>query len=125
MTQNNLGNLAFALLLLAAAVPVAAHHSHANYAQRDWVELDGTVTKVHWLNPHVWIFLEVHNENGDPVLWSMEGGSVAALTDSGWQRDSIKAGDQISARCMPLKDRSPGCLLGYITTAEFQEKEFD
>jgi hypothetical protein len=55
----------------------------------------------------------------------MEGGSITALTEGGWQRDSVHPGDRISARCMPLKDRSTGCLLGFLTTAEFHDKEFD
>jgi len=68
MTQRDPSISAIALMLLTFAVPGAAHHSHANYAQRDWVELDGTVTKVHWLNPHVRIFLEVRDKNGEAVL---------------------------------------------------------
>jgi hypothetical protein len=111
--------------LLALAAPATAHHSHANYAQKEWVELEGTVTNVHWLNPHVWIFLEVASETGDPVVWAMEGGSIRTLTQGGWQRDSVHPGESISARCMPLKDRSAGCLLGFISTAEFDNKEFD
>ena len=77
------------------------------------------------MNPHVWIYLQVADESGAQVVWALEGGSIAALTEGGWQSDSVQVGDEISARCMPLKDGSPGCLLGYITTDEFDEKEFD
>ena len=114
-----------AAFVLSLAVPASAHHSHANYAQRDWVELEGTITNVHWMNPHVWIYLEVMGESGKPVVWAMEGGSIAALTEGGWQPDSVQVGDKISARCMPLKDGSSGCLLGYLTTDEHEDKEFD
>lgn len=112
-------------VMLVRAVPVPAHHSHANYARQDWIELEGTVTNVHWMNPHVWIYLEVTGQSGAPVVWAMEGGSIAALTEGGWQPDSVQVGDEISARCMPLKDGSSGCLLGYITTEQFEDKEFD
>jgi hypothetical protein len=118
----------FGLAALAAvlmAVPAWAHHSHANYELNEFIEMDGTVTQVMWINPHVWLYMEVEKEDGSMGVWALEGGSVGALMRGGWQPDSIQVGDTIHVRCHHLKDGSDGCLLGYITNDEFSDKEFD
>ena len=47
---------------VAIAMPAYAHHSHANYQTLEWTELAGTVKEVHWLNPHVWVYLATMDE---------------------------------------------------------------
>ncbi len=119
--------LATTLRLWIVLIPCIslAHHSHGNYLRTDWILLDGTVTERHWMNPHSWLYLEVVNPDGPPIVWALEGASVTTLRRGGWTRDSVEVGDEISVRCHPLKDGSKGCLLGYITTAAGVEKEFD
>ena len=114
-----------AVATLALAVPAWAHHSHANYDSSEYVFMDGTITEVHWMNPHVWLYLDITDEAGESNVWALEGGSIGALTRGGWRRDSIAVGDPISVRCYPLRDGSDGCLLGYITIPGQEEKEFD
>lgn len=114
-----------AVLAAAAALPVWAHHSHGNYKMREFTPLQGTVKEIHWLTPHSWIYLEVKDAKGDPVLWALEGASVAQLRRRGWAADSIKVGDTLSVRCHGLQDGSPGCLLGYVAVAGGEEKLFD
>ena len=119
---------AFALAATSAlllAYPALAHHSHANYEQAEFIEMEGTVTQVMWMNPHVWLYMEVEKDDGTSSVWALEGGSIGALMRGGWQPDSIQVGDPIQVRCHHLKDGSDGCLLGYVTTDEFEGKEFD
>ena len=78
-----------------------------------------------WINPHTWIHLEVTNPDGTTTDWALEGGGINALTQRGWQRDDIQAGDTISVRCHRLRDGAQGCLLGYIKTEDGVEKEWD
>lgn len=112
--------------LAAAAVPALGHHSHANYWETEWVNLEGTVQAVHWVNPHTWIYLDVaHEEAAKSGAWALEGASVTTLRRDGWSADSIKAGDTLTVRCHPLKDGSRGCLLGFIVMDDGSEKEFD
>ena len=111
--------------ILAATFPAWAHHSHANYVETEWLSLEGTVQEVHWMNPHSWIYLEVMDADGQPKAWALEGASITTLRRDGWAQDSVEVGDTISLRCHPLKDGSRGCLLGYITTDDGSEKEFD
>jgi len=119
------------VLLLAAlgsvglAAPLAAHHSHANYRTTSYVNLEGTVTEVLWMNPHTWIYLEVAGDGGEPVIWALEGASPTELRADGWQRDDIQAGDHIKVRCHQLFDGSNGCLLGFVTPEGGVEKEYD
>lgn len=114
-----------AALAVIATLPAWAHHSHGNYNMTEFKALKGTVKEIHWLTPHSWIYLEVKDEKGEPVLWALEGAGAGQLLRRGWTRESIKAGDTISVRCHQLQDGSTGCLLGYVTTATETDKLFD
>lgn len=114
-----------AILLVFLPWPAVPHHSHGNYQMTEYVELEGTVTEIHWINPHSWIYLEVRDDDGTRSVWALEGASVAELRRGGWAEDSIEVGDAISVRCHQLKDRSNGCLLGYVTTEDGVERLFD
>jgi hypothetical protein len=111
--------------LLLCAPLLEAHHSHGNYDLTDYVFLEGTVTEVHWINPHTWIYLEVAADAGETALWALEGANISRLEQLGWTRDSIKVGDRLSARCHQLRDGTNGCLLGYLTTEGGEERVFD
>ena len=72
-----------ALAALALAAPAWAHHSHANYDLNQFLIMDGTVTEVFWINPHVWLSIEVVNEEGEPNVSVLEGASVGQLLRDG------------------------------------------
>ena len=115
-----------AVAAVAIALPAWAHHSHANYEAIKWADLKGKVSEVQWLNPHVWLYVDVVNpKTNQPEQWTLEGGSPAALTRGGWKKDSVKVGDDISVKCHLAKDGSNNCLLGFLTTPGGQPKEFD
>ena len=105
-----------AVLAVFLAVPTGAHHSHGNYELSDFTHVEGTVSEVHWINPHSWIFLEVPaEEDEEPALWAMEATNPAGLIRNGIGRDHVRPGDPIRVRCHRLKDGSDGCLLGFVT----------
>ena len=109
------------------SLPARAHHSHANYNTNEFTTLSGTITEVVWTNPHVWLYMEVAGAQGRPQMWALEGGSPTSLMRGGWQRDSMKPGDKVSVRCHRLRDRSEGCVLGFVTNINgtAMDKEFD
>lgn len=116
------------LLILGCFLSTATawtHHSHQNYFRAEYSHLEGTITEVHWINPHSWVYLEVEDSGGQPTVWVLEGAAATTLMREGWTREMVEVGDTISVRCHPLKDGSPGCLLGYITMEDGLEKEFD
>jgi hypothetical protein len=102
-----------------------AHHSHGNYDIRNYTELEGTVVKVIWLNPHVWVHLDVDDGEGGTITWALEGASINEVSRHGWRKDSLQTGDRISVRCHALRDGARGCLLGYVTTEGGEERAFD
>ena len=114
-----------ACAFLATPYTGIAHHSHGNYDVRNYTELEGTVAKVIWLNPHVWVHLNVDDGKGDTITWALEGGSINELSKRGWRKDSLHVGDKISVRCHALRDGARGCLLGYITPEGGEERVFD
>jgi hypothetical protein len=121
--------LARILILITAILvmvqPSSGHHSHANYDMTEYLEVSGTVSDILWINPHIWIFLEVSNEDGQLIQWAMEGATPAQLARNGVTRDTVKLGDTISARCHQMQDDSNGCLLGYLTGTDGIERLWD
>ena len=120
--------LRLAAILAAASIagtsPIRAHHSHRNYSDA-FVDVEGVVKEVHFVNPHSWIYIEVKGPNGQPQKWSLEASSVIQLERIGVTRDYIKAGDTIKARCHPLRDGSRGCLLGFVKAKDGSVKDWD
>ena len=111
--------------LAVSSLPAWSHHSHGNYLTTEYTRLQGTVVEFQWMNPHTWIYLGVTGDDGQTTLWVLEGASPAELMRDGWTRDDVKVGDVISVRCHQLRDRSNGCLLGFVTPEGGVEKEWD
>jgi hypothetical protein len=87
--------LAVVSLLLAAA-PVAAHHAFAaEFDVNQPVKVKGTLTKVEWVNPHAWIYVDVKGADGKVVNWHFELGPPNALFRLGWKKDSIPTGIEV------------------------------
>jgi hypothetical protein len=82
--------------LLALAGPTLAHHAWHGYDMSNTTTVKGTVTKFDWGNPHVWIHLEVTDE-GSVEKWVAGGPSPSRMAGTGWDKDTLKPGDQITA----------------------------
>lgn len=94
--------------LLAAAPAARAHHSFpAQYDASMPVTLTGTITKVEWTNPHIFIYIDVADEDsGEAVDWALEMGGPNALLRLGWKRDSLKIGDVVTVEGSRARDGS-------------------
>ena len=107
---------AAAMVALVLATPLAAHHSHNNYAISEFTMLDGVVKEVHLINPHSWVYIEVKDAaGGEPQLWALEATGPGGLERNGIKREDVRVGDSVRVRCHALRDGSPGCLLGFLT----------
>ena len=78
----------------------------------------GTVDKVEWTNPHIWIYVDTKDESGTVTRWQCEGGSPNTLTRQGWSRDSLKPGQQVSIEGFRAKNGSNTCNSPVVTTAD-------
>ena len=106
MTVKVVGFLAF-LALFVAAVPVSAHHSFAaEFDVNQPVTLKGTVTKIDWLNPHIYLYVDVKDADGKIVNWSVEGAPPNTLYRLGWRKDTLKPGDPVTIDAYKAKDGS-------------------
>jgi len=99
--------LAGVALIIAAGVPVIAHHAFgAEFDPNRPVLLKGKVTKVEWVNPHAWIHLTVTKSDGTSEEWMVEGGTPNTLLRRGINRDSLQVGTEIVVDGYQSKDRS-------------------
>jgi hypothetical protein len=90
--------LAFAVVaagLLAMASPATAHHAWRLDRSR-LLNLKGTVTSFAFSNPHVQIYFDVQDANGNIENWSAGGASPNRLSRSGWTRETLKPGEEVT-----------------------------
>jgi hypothetical protein len=86
-----------AMLGLLAASRAFAHHSFSAEFDADKpLKMTGTVTKVEWMNPHTWFYIDVKDDKGNVTNWGLELASPNFLMRAGWSKSSIKTGDVVT-----------------------------
>jgi len=96
-----------AALMIAATPALLAHHSFAaEYDSKKPVTLKGVVTRVEWMNPHVYFYVDVTDEKGNTANWALEMGPPNGLQKSGWNRNTMKIGDEVTVEGTLAKDGS-------------------
>jgi len=83
------------LLLVAAVVPLSAHHSWP-IDNSKLVTVKGTVMEFAWENPHPMITLEVKTDDGKVEKWQVGGPAITRMEANGWKKDTVKPGDVIT-----------------------------
>ena len=107
MNKIGLNYFVIVIALLSGGIPVWAHHGNAAYDDKNPITIKGTVTEFAWVNPHVQIYLDVKDDKGNIIHWSVETYSPGKLVRAGWTKESVKAGDQVSIVLIPAKSGSP------------------
>jgi hypothetical protein len=115
---------AVVLLVLYSLVtaPLRAHHGRgATYDMKKQVTLVGTVSKVEWRNPHVLIYMDVKDADGKVVTWGFENSGVSTLAQEGYNRNTLKVGQPITAIVNPAANGAPTAIVVKIILADGSE----
>jgi len=85
------------IMLVGAGFGVRAHHAfEAEYDASKVVNIQGTVTKIDWINPHAFVFIDSKDAGGTVHSFKVEMGPPYALVRGGWKRDTLKIGDRVT-----------------------------
>ena len=110
------------LLLLSALsimVPAFAHHSEAaEFDQSRPVKVTGTIVKVEWLNPHVWFYVDVKDEQGSVTTWGFSAAPPGALMRRGITKDALVIGAVVNVEGSRARDGSNNASGRSVTFAD-------
>jgi len=78
-----------------------AHHSAVIFEQDHEIVLEGVVSGYDWKNPHIYIYVDAEDDNGQLVRWQIEGEDIRTMTRSGWTATTLVAGERVVVRARP------------------------
>lgn len=120
MTRRSFGTFALALALLSSAIPLPAHHSvTAEFDSSKSFIVKGTITKIEWVNPHVYMYADVKDDNGTVTPYSFEGGPPGNLRRAGVLKTMFNVGDSVEIEAYIAKDGSKH--LGLLHAVRFAD----
>jgi hypothetical protein len=107
--------------LAGAAAPLLAHHGTGMYDMSHPTTVTGVVKRFEWTNPHAYIYLEVKDEKGNAVEWSVEMMALNHLKSYGWARNTVQPGDVITCTGGAAKSGAPFMLSSIIKLPDGRE----
>jgi hypothetical protein len=110
-------------MALGVVSPALSHHSHAMFDHTKEVSVTGTVTQWVFRNPHAFLFIDVKDENGEVVNYSIEMSNIPNMITRGFGQTTFRPGDKVTAKVHPLKDGRPGG--NYVTITAADGKIYD
>ena len=110
-----------AVCLMTVSLPAFAHHAWHGYDMANLTTVKGTVTQFDWGNPHVWINLEVTGDKGNIEKWAAGGPSPSRMAGTGWDKETLKPGDQITAIGHRISDGTNSLRLVKVVLADGRE----
>jgi hypothetical protein len=106
----------FLLSSIFAGAGLQAHHSLVGEFDTSVdIDVTGAITKLEWSNPHIWLYMDVTNEDGEVEQWECEMGSPNQLFRLGWREEDLPLGTVIIAQANPARDGTNTCSTRNIT----------
>ena len=105
--RNNRAAIFAVFGFLLASLPLLAHHGNAAFDSEKRLTMKGTVTEWAWANPHCFLQFDVTDDHGQMAHWIVETSNPADMVNAGWNKQSLKAGDQVTVTVMPVKNGQP------------------
>jgi hypothetical protein len=110
------------IAVLSGVASLSAHHGRgATYDMKKRLELKGAVSKVDWRNPHVVIYLDVKSPDGKVTTWGFENAGVSQLAQEGYNRNTLKVGQEITAILNPAANGAPTGIIVKVILADGKE----
>ena len=107
---------------LVLAPSVFAHHGRGTtFDMNKQVTLKGPVSRVDWRNPHVVIYMDVKGTDGNVVTWGFENAGVSQMAQAGYNRNTLKLGQEITAVVNPAANGTPTAILVKVILADGAE----
>ena len=108
-----------AVLGTTTVTPAFGHHSEAaEFDQNHPVKLTGTIVKVEWLNPHVWFYVDVKDEQGKVTTWGFSAAPPGALMRRGITKDALVIGAVVNVEGSRARDGSNNASGRSVTFAD-------
>jgi len=93
------------LSLMVCTLPAMAHHAFtAEFDGSKLITLTGTLSKVDWVNPHVYLYVDTKDSNGNVTTWAVETNATVALHRQGMTRSMLTEGQTVTVQVNPAKD---------------------
>ncbi len=112
-----------AAMVFGVSAPALSHHSHAMFDHNQEVTVTGTVTVMSFRNPHVFLYVDVEEENGETVNYWIEMSNLPNMIRRGIGVNTFKPGDVITVNMHPLSDGRPGG--SYTTVVAADGNKYD
>jgi len=111
--------------VLLAAAPLLAHHSFAaEYDAKKPFEMKGVITKVDWMNPHVYIYLDVKEADGSVTTWALSSLPTAMMRKAGLSKETLTGapGETVTINAVPARDGTKH--LGWISKITYADGHY-
>lgn len=121
--RREIGRALAPAALLFFALPLAAHHSvSAEFDASKVVTLKGVVSKVDWVNPHIFIYFDVKDANGKVTTWSLQSLPPLFFKGSGLTKDKLLDGSEATINIYPAKDGTDS--FGFLLKLTYADGHF-
>jgi hypothetical protein len=125
MRKRIMASVVTGIALLGASYPALAHHGRATYDETKLATIMGRVSSFQFSNPHALLYLDVKDDKGNVAKWIGEGTSPNMLVREGWDRKTVKPGDQISATGHPARNGTNSMRIEKVVLPDGRELTFE